>query len=102
LGRFVVAFSEEVETMPDDVGETLERVQDRISSNQISFEVENENDTTFNTLPARDFTLTNDEETIFFRLLIANNRLYILALSQPSDLASVETKVSFFNSFQLL
>jgi hypothetical protein len=101
-GRFLVAFSEPVDIIPDDPEAVLERVQDRISGWQTGFGVQNAQDITFDSSPGRDFTLVNDEETIFFRLLLIEQRLYVLALSQRNEIVSVDTKVAFFNSFQIL
>lgn len=102
LGRFVVAFSEDLDVSPDDPQAVLERVQDRISGWQTGFGLQGERDVSVEGNPGKDFTLTNSEETIFFRVVLMNERLYVLAVSQSNELASVETKTAFFNSFQQL
>jgi hypothetical protein len=102
LGRFVVAFSEELDADLGDPEAVLDRVQQRISGWQSGFGLLNRQSLTINGYPTRDFTLRNAEETITYRILLVENRLYVLAVNQPTDTATMDIPVIFFSSFQIL
>jgi hypothetical protein len=102
LGRFVVAFSEALDADLGEPGEILDRVQQRISGGQRSFSLLNQESLSINTHPTRDFTLRNSDETISYRIMLVDNQLYVLAVSQPTETATSEVPTIFFSSFQLL
>ena len=61
-----------------------------------------EDNIVFKDFPGKDFTLKNQGETIMFRLLWVNQRLYVLAVSQEKQEVSQEMVTKFFDSFEIL
>lgn len=52
--------------------------------------------------PAQEFTLKDATETIQFRLVLHQNRLLVLGVSQPNATASAPTVTAFFDSLTFL
>ena len=101
--RYVVAYSEEV--TPQRVAnapEVLERSQDYIIDNEVGLTKVADDDITFANYPGKQFQLQNKDETIVYRLLLVEQRLYILAVSQQNDAISAESIDTFFASFELV
>ncbi len=61
-----------------------------------------DNDITFENHPGKQFQLQNEEETIVFRLILVEQRLYVLAVNQQNDNLSEDSMNTFFESFKLL
>ena len=103
IGRFTVAFSEAeatfANTAPDEL---LDRVRTRIIGNQTGFGAVGDRTITFNTYEGREFTLQNADEIINFRILLVQDRLYVMAVSQPPESDHQGAIATFFNSFQPL
>lgn len=100
--RYVIAYSEEV--APERLAnsqEVLEKSRDYIIENKIDLVKVADKDITFGNYPGKEFKLENKDETIVFRLLLIEQRLYILAVSQQSEAISTESVDTFFNSFEL-
>ena len=100
--RYVIAYSEAV--APERVAnsqEVLEKSRDYIIENKIGLAKVADDDITFGDYPGQEFKLANQDETIVFRLLLIEQRLYILAVSQQSEAISPESINMFFNSFAL-
>ena len=101
--RYVIAYSEEV--TPERVAnsqEVLEKSRDYIIDNKIGLSKVADDDITFKNYPGKEFKLQNKDETIVFRLLLVEQRLYILAVSQHSDAISEKSIETFFDSFELI
>ncbi|ELS02605.1 hypothetical protein Xen7305DRAFT_00023230 [Xenococcus sp. PCC 7305] len=101
--RYVIAYSEEV--TPERVAnsqEVLEKSRDYIIENKIDLNKVADDDITFDKHPGREFKLQNKDETIIYRLLLVEQRLYILAVSQHSDAISEKSVATFFDSFELI
>ncbi len=101
--RYVIAYSEEV--TPERVAnsqEVLEKSRDYIIDNKIGLSKVADDDITFENYPGKEFKLQNKDETIVFRLLLVEQRLYILAVSQHSDAISEKSIETFFDSFELI
>jgi len=101
--RFVIAASEplpqELLANPDDL---LAQVRDRLLARAASFTLAGSREVSFNGYAARDFMLDSPTEKLTFRLLLANNRLYVLAASQERAGATLEAIAAYFGSFELL
>ena len=100
--RYVIAYSEEV--APERIAnsqEVLEKSRDYIIENKIDLIKVADNDITFENYPGKEFKLENKEETIVFRLLLIEQRLYVLAVSQQNEAISTKSIDTFFNSFEL-
>ncbi|UZQ54373.1 hypothetical protein OOK60_18175 [Trichothermofontia sichuanensis B231] len=52
--------------------------------------------------PAQEFTLKDATETIQFRLVLHQNRLLVLGVSQPNATTSAPTVTAFFDSLTFL
>ena len=52
--------------------------------------------------PGKQFQLQNKDETIVYRLLLVDRRLYVLAVSQQNNAISPKSIETFFDSFQLI
>jgi hypothetical protein len=101
--RYVIAYSEEV--TPERVKnpqEVLERSRDYIIDNKVGLTKIADDDITFENYPGKQFQLQNQDETIVYRLLLVEQRLYILAVSQQNDAISAESIEVFFASFKLI
>ena len=98
--RFVAAYSEELDTKKTlDPDSLLTRARDRIIENNAGFTTNTNVDLTFDNYPGKEFTLENESERITFRLLLIEQRLYVLAVNQPKDTISAESVAIFFDSF---
>lgn len=103
LGRFVVAFSGKEDAFAKaDPNLLLNRVRTRIIGDQKAFGAVGDRNLTVNNLPGREFTLKNAEEVITYRVLLAQDRLYVLAVSQSSDSKQQGAIKTFFDSFRQL
>ncbi|BAU65317.1 hypothetical protein STA3757_26990 [Stanieria sp. NIES-3757] len=101
--RYVVAYSEEVTPeRAKNTQEILERSRDYIIDNKAGFTKTADDDIIFEDYPGKQFQLQNPEETIVFRLLLVDRRLYILAVSQKNDAISAKLIDTFFDSFKLI
>ena len=101
--RYVVAYSEEV--APERVAnsqEVLEGAQEEIMENESGLEKIADDDITFKDYPGKQFQLQNDKETIVYRLILVEQRLYVLAANQGNDELAEDYITTFFESFQLL
>ena len=101
--RYVIAYSEEVS--PERVKNTqevLERSRDYIIDNRVGLTKIADDDITVANYPGKQFQLQNQDETIVYRLLIVEQRLYVLAVSQQNDAISAKSIDMFFGSFQLI
>ena len=101
--RYVIAYSEEVS--PERVKNTqevLERSRDYIIDNRVGLTKIADDDITFENYPGKQFQLQNQDETIVYRLLIVEQRLYVLAVSQQNEAISAKSIDMFFSSFQLI
>ena len=98
--RFVAAYSEKLDPKKtSDPDSLLARARDRIIENNAGFTTNTDIDLTFDNYPGKEFTLENESERITFRLLLIEQRLYVLAVSQQKDLISAESVAIFFDSF---
>jgi hypothetical protein len=101
--RYVIAYSEEVTpARVKNTQEVLERSRDYIIDNKAGFTKTADDDIFFENYPGKQFQLQNPEETIVFRLLLVERRLYVLAVSQKNDAISAKSIDTFFASFQLI
>ncbi|WP_019504130.1 hypothetical protein [Pleurocapsa sp. PCC 7319] len=101
--RYVVAYSEEVAPQRvDNVPEVLERSRDYIIDNKVDLTKIADDDITFANYPGKQFQLQNKEETIVYRLLLVEQRLYVLAVRQQNDAISAKSIDNFFASFELV
>lgn len=101
--RYVIAYSEEVTpARVKNTQEVLERSRDYIIDNKADFTKTADDDIFFENYPGKQFQLQNPEETIVFRLLLVDRRLYILAVSQKNNAISAKSIDTFFASFQLI
>ena len=101
--RYVIAYSEEVSPERfDNPQEVLERSRDYIIDNKVGLLKIADNDLTFENYPGKQFQLQNKDETIVFRLLLVEQRLYVLAASQQNDAISAQSIDVFFGSFKLI
>ena len=101
--RYVIAYSEEV--TPERVEnpqEVLERSRDYIIDNKVGLNKIADDDLTFEDYPGKQFQLQNEDETIVFRLILVNQRLYVLAVNQQNDAISPKAIDTFFSSFELI
>ena len=101
--RYVIAYSDEVTTeRVANPQEVLERSRDYIIDNKVGLSKVADDDLNFENYPGKEFKLQNKDETIIFRLLLVQQRLYILAVSQQSDAIAKDLIDTFFASFQLI
>lgn len=101
--RFVVAASESLDqSFLADPEQLLTQVRDRIVQKQNNFTLQETDTVEFQGYPAKDFILKSNEETLTFRLFLARDHLYILAVGQKSEISSVNFITEFFESFQFL
>ena len=101
--RYLIAYSEEV--TPERVAnsqEVLERSRDYIIENKIGLNKIADDDITFADHPGIQFQLQNDQETIVYRLILVEQRLYVLAVNQQNDDLAEDLITTFFESFQLI
>ncbi|BAU65691.1 hypothetical protein STA3757_30800 [Stanieria sp. NIES-3757] len=101
--RYMVAYSEEV--APERVKnpqEVLERSRDYIIENKVGLTKIADDDIFFENYPGKQFQLQNKDETIVYRLLLVDLRLYVLAVSQQNDAISAKPIDLFFASFKLI
>lgn len=100
--RFVAAYSEELDTQNLDSASLLEKTRDRIIENNAGFTTNTDVDLTFDDYSGKEFTLESKEEIITFRLLLIEQRLYVLAVNQNKGTVSAESVAIFFDSFELI
>ena len=101
--RYVIAYSEEVTPERfENTQEVLERSRDYIIENRVGLTKIADDDITFENYPGKQFQLQNKEETIVYRLLIVEQRLYVLAVSQQNEAISAKSIDVFFGSFKLI
>ena len=101
--RYVVAYSEPLEPSKIENSEQfLEKAQQTIVDDESGFEVIANDAIEFEGFPGKQFQTRNDEETFVFRLILVEDRLYVLAVSQQNGDLSAELISHFFDSFQLL
>lgn len=101
--RYVVAYSEAV--APERIANTQEVLagaQEKIMENQVGLDKIADDDFTFEDYQGKQFQLQNDEETIVYRLILVEQRLYVLAVNQGNDELSEDYITTFFDSFELL
>ena len=101
--RYVIAYSEEVTPeRVDNPQEVLERSRDYIIENRVGLEKIADEDLTFEDYPGKQFQLQNEDETIVFRLILVEQRLYVLAVNQKNDAISPKSIDTFLSSFELI
>lgn len=101
--RYLIAYSEIL--TPEKVAnsqEVLERARDYIMENEVNLVKVSDRDLTIQKYPGKEFKLQNKDETITFRLLVTQDRIYVLAVSQNSDAISQNSVDTFFKSFELI
>ena len=103
LGKFVVAFSGQVEAFGNSSPDALlDRVRRRIIGDQTGFGASEDRNISVQGAPGREFTLKNQQEVIRYRVILVSNRLYVLAVSQSEANQSKEAIATFFDAFQPL
>lgn len=101
--RFIVAYSEPLPAaMQQSPTQVLNQVQQRIAGNRQQFQLSQPKAITVQGNPGRSFLLTDGKETINFQLILAQERLYVMAVNDRADKVSDTVVQAFFNSFQLL
>lgn len=101
--RYVIAYSEEVNPERfQDSNTVLTKATNSIAENNVGLEKITEKDITFASHPRKEFQLKNQDEVIFFRLILVEKRLYVLAINQQNNIISEELVEQFFNSFELI
>ncbi|OAB56779.1 hypothetical protein AY599_27795 [Leptolyngbya valderiana BDU 20041] len=101
FSRYVAAYSELFDfSQLGSEAEVLEKVRDRLVERESNFEMTSDRNTSVGGLAVKDLRFENEEETISFRLILDGDRLYLLAVSQLNDVASMEAIAAFFQSFQ--
>ncbi|PPT09190.1 hypothetical protein CKA32_001999 [Geitlerinema sp. FC II] len=101
FSRYVAAYSEPFDfSQLGSEAEVLEKVRDRLVERESNFEMTSDRNTSVGGLAVKDLRFENEEETISFRLILDGDRLYLLAVSQLNDVASMEAIAAFFQSFQ--
>ncbi|MGC9503479.1 hypothetical protein [Baaleninema sp.] len=101
--RYVAAYSEPFDfSQLGSDAEVLGKVRDRLLERESDFEMTVDRNLSVNGLTAKDLRFQNEEETISFRLIIESDRLYVLAVSQLNESASLEAVTAFFDSFHKL
>ena len=85
-----------------DPEQLLTQVRDRIVQKQNNFTLQETDTLEFQGYPAKDFILKSNEETLTFRLFLARDHLYILAVGLENEISSVNFITEFFESFQFL
>ncbi len=101
--RYLIAYSEIL--TPAKVAnsqEVLERARDYIMENEVNLVKVSDRDLTIQKYPGKEFKLQNKDETITFRLLVTQDRIYVLAVSQNSGAISQNSVDTFFKSFELI
>lgn len=101
--RYLIAYSEEVTSeRVENPQEVLKRSRDYIIGNKIGLNKIADDDITFENYPGIQFQLQNDQETIVYRLILVEQRLFVLAVNQQNDRLSEDLIATFFESFKLL
>ncbi len=101
--RYVIAYSQALEPSRfTDSEAVLEKAQQTIASNESDFEIIADDDISFEGFPGKQFQLRSEKETFVFRLILVEDRLYVLAVNQQNDNLSEKLITQFFESFQLL
>ena len=101
--RYVIAYSEEVAPeRVENVKEVLEGSRDYIIDNRVGLNKIADDDITFEDYPGKQFQLQNKDETIVYRLILVEQRLYVLAVNQQNDAISPKSIDTFFSSFELI
>ncbi|HHP7231962.1 MAG TPA: hypothetical protein ACFCUY_14025 [Xenococcaceae cyanobacterium] len=101
--RYVIAYSEAITAERlENTPEVLEQARDQIISNNVGLLKIAEDDFTWENYSGKQFQLQNQAETIVFRLLVTENRFYVLAVNQQNDAISPDSIDTFFNSFELI
>ena len=80
----------------------LEIAQQTIVDDESGFKIIANDAIEFEGFPGKQFQTRSDEETFVFRLILVEDRLYVLAVNQQNDDLSEKTINQFFQSFQLL
>ena len=101
--RYVIAYSEEVAPeRVENAQEVLKRSRDYIIDNKVGLKKIADDDITFEDYPGKQFQLQNKDETIVFRLILVEQRLYVLAVSQQNKAISPKSIDTFLSSFELI
>ena len=101
--RYVVAYSEPLEASKvENPEQLLEIAQQTIVEDESGFKIIANDAIDFEGFPGKQFQTRSDEETFVFRLILVEDRLYVLAVNQQNDDLSEELITQFFESFQLL
>ena len=101
--RYVIAYSEEVS--PERLKnkrQVLKDSRDYIIDNEVNLTKTADDNIVVQNYPGRQFQLQNKNETIVYRLLLVNQRLYVLGVSQQNDALSPKLIDTFFDSFKLI
>lgn len=101
--RYVIAYSEAVDAERfANTQKVLASARETIITNKVGLNKIADEDITFEDYPGKQFKLQNEQETIVFRLILVEQRLYVLAVNQQNEALSEELINSFFESFKLL
>ncbi len=101
--RFVAAYSDRLTSNQiDNKEQLLDQVKQGIVK-KTNFTLISDKNITFETDIGKELTMKNEEELISFRVYLINDRIYVLAASNPTETDAIsETIISFFDSFRLL
>ena len=101
--RYVIAYSQALEPAKfEDSEALLETARQTIVSDKSGFKIIANDSIDFEGFPGKQFQLRSDQETFVFRLILVEDRLYVLAVNQQNDDLSEKLITQFFQSFQLL
>ncbi|WP_107670552.1 hypothetical protein [Cyanothece sp. BG0011] len=101
--RFVAAYSDKLN--PNQIAnkeQLLEQVKQGIVK-KTNFILITDKNITFETDIGKQLTMKNEDELISFRVYLINDRIYVLAVANPSQTDAIsEIIMSFFDSFRIL
>ena len=101
--RYVIAYSEPLEPAKvKNPEQFLKTAQQTIVDDEFGFRIIANDAIEFEGFPGKQFQTRSEEETFVFRLILVDDRLYVLAVNQPNDNLSEKMINQFFQSFQLL
>ena len=101
--RYVIAYSEALEPAKvEDSEALLKTAQQAIVNDESGFKIITNDAIDFEGFPGKQFQTRSDDETFVFRLILVEDRLYVLAVNQQNDDLSEKLITQFFESFQLL
>ncbi|MGK7874613.1 MAG: hypothetical protein AB4426_15295 [Xenococcaceae cyanobacterium] len=99
--RFVAAYANFEEAQTDASEDVFAVVRNAVIE-RTAFELKEDRAIALNSYPGRELELSGERETIIFRVLLIEQRIYVLGVRQPTQGMNPEAATAFFNSFQLL